>query len=125
MTVRQNNDVRLVDVRLERVPLPVAVTTTVIVPPTLMRGYDEAIIFLDNDGVDTLNAQVEVSPDGVFPGYVVPDDAFAAMAPGSTRWTRVSASGQWFRVIGSFSVSPGSVRRTSVLQRGVTGAFKP
>jgi hypothetical protein len=125
VTTRQNNDVRLVDVRFERSPIPVAVTTTVIVPPTLMRGYDEAIIFLDNDGADTLNAQVEVSPNGVFPGYVIPDDAFASMAPGSSRWTRVSASGQWFRVTGLFSVSPGSVRRTSVLQRGVTGAFRP
>lgn len=125
MTTRQNNDVRLVDVRLERAPIPVAITTTVIISPTLMRGYDEAIIFLDNDGSDTLSAQVEVSPDGVFPGYVIPDDAFAAMAPNASRWTRVSASGQWFRVTGQFSVTPGSVRRTSILQRGVTGAFRP
>lgn len=125
MTVRQNNDVRFVDVRLLRNSIAVGLFTTVVIPPTNMRGVDEAILFIDNDGTDTFNGQVEVSPDGVFPGYVIPDDAFAAMAPGASRWTRVSASGQWFRVTGTFGTTPGSVRRSSILQRGVTGAFKP
>jgi hypothetical protein len=84
-----------------------------------IRGYESAIIFVDNDGVDTFNGVIEFSPDGVYPGTTEPNDAFAAMAPGGpTRWYRVPADAQWFRVSGAFAATPGNVRVSVMLQRG-------
>jgi len=103
-----------------RATLAVTAVSTVIIPPTSLREFDAANIYIDNDGSDVFSGTIEVSPDGVFPGYTLPDDAFAAMAAGASRYTIVLAGVQFFRVLGQFAAVSGNVRRSLVLQRGST-----
>lgn len=117
MTVRQRNDLSYVQVALSRVPVPVGVSTTVVIASRSLREFDYAIIFIDNDGPEVFTGRIEVSPDGVFPGVVLPDDSFADMANGSTQWARVPASAQFLRVTGTFPTSPGDVRVSLMLIR--------
>lgn len=78
MSVMQRSDARFVQIVEERETVAVAVTSTVILAPTSMRGFDEMVIFVDNDGADTFNGEVEISPDGVFPGYVIRPVAYVS-----------------------------------------------
>ena len=106
-------------VKLERVSVAVAAVSTVLFAPINIRGFESAIVFLDNDGADTLDGVIEYSPDGVYPGTVEEDATFADMAPGGpTRWVRIPAHAQWFRVSASFATTPGNVRVSVMLQRG-------
>lgn len=118
MTQHQRSDLRYVQVVASREAVAVALTTTVILAPLNMRGFDECVLYVDNDGANQFDGAVEVSPDGVFPGCVMPDDAFEAMSAGETRWTRVPAAAQWVRVTGTFATTPANVRISAFLQRG-------
>ena len=104
-------------VRKARDPVPVTALTTVVIAPTNVRGYDSVIVFIANLGADTFTGTIEFSPDGIFPGAVVPDDAFADMAPGVTRWTRIPADAQFFRVTGIMAAIAGDVEVSIILQR--------
>jgi hypothetical protein len=105
-------------VKIDRVSVPVGTLTTVLFAPINLRGYENAVVFLDNDGTDTFDGLVEFSPDGVYPGVVEADSAFEAVAPGTGRWTKVPGDAQFFRVTGQFQTLAGSVRVSVILQRG-------
>jgi hypothetical protein len=97
-------------VKMSRVVVPVTALSTTIIPSTSLRTFDSAIIYLTNDGTDVLNATIEYSPDGVFPGVPAADDAFTAMAPGGPmRQGKVWYDAQFFRVVGKFAVLSGNV----------------
>jgi len=100
-----------------RKPVPVTALTTVILPPTSIRGYDSAVVFVDNNGTDILNAVMEFSPDGTFPGAEDPNDAFAGIAAGKSRYAVVPTSAQFFRVVGAFDSVAGDVTVSLILQR--------
>lgn len=100
-----------------RQTVPVGTLTTVVLPSTTIRGYDSAVVFLDNLGTDTLNATMEFSPDGTFPGATDPNDAFAGMAPGTSRYAIIPTSAQFFRIVGAFDSVAGDVTVSLILQR--------
>jgi hypothetical protein len=95
-----------------REPVPVGITDTVIVPVTSLRGSDAHLVELVNDGVEPLNAYVEVSFDGNTPFFVLPDSGLDAIAVNAARPMRVLAEFQFYRVRGNFSTTPGTVRRS-------------
>lgn len=106
-------------VAVDRVPVAVGIVPTILFTAVNLRGYTSAVVFIDNDGVDQFDGQLEFSPNGTYPGTIEPNDAFAAMAPGGpTRWVRVAGDAQWLRVSGQFSATPGNIRVSVILQRG-------
>lgn len=105
-------------VKIDRVSVAVGTLSSVLFAPINVRSFENAVIFVDNDGADTFDGIVEFSPNGVFPGVVEADSAFEAMSPGSGRWTKVPGDAQFFRVSGQFQTLAGSVRVSVILQRG-------
>jgi hypothetical protein len=98
----------------------VGVITTLIVPATSLKGYESAMVFLANPSTDELNADVEVSPDGLNDWKVLPDDAFRPLAAGASGYTFVDGRFQYFRVRGLMSTVPGSIWRSVFLHRTAT-----
>lgn len=117
MTVRQRNDLNYVQVVHSRVTRSVGVVSSVIIATQALRGFDQAVVFVDNDGTDTFTGRLEISPDGVFPGYTMPDDSLAEIAAGGSGWARVPGAAQFLRVTGLFATTPGDVRVSLVLIR--------
>lgn len=102
-----------------RDPVTVNVLTTLIVPATSLKGYESAVIFLANPSADVLNADIEVSPDGLNDWRVVPDDAFRPLSGVSSNYAFVDGRYQFFRVRGSMGVGSQSVYRSVFRHRGV------
>lgn len=97
----------------------VGVITTLIVPATSLKGHDSAVIFLANPSADDLNADIEVSADGVNDWKVLPDDAFRPLLAGTTSYAFVDARFQFFRVRGSMGLGSASIYRSVFRHRGV------
>lgn len=117
MTVRQRNDLNYVQVVQSRVTVAVGVISSVVIAAQNLRGFDQAVVFIDNDGSDVFTGRLEISPDGTFPGVTLPDDSFADMAAGASYWSRVPGAAQYLRVTGSFATTPGNIRVSLILIR--------
>lgn len=98
----------------------VGLVTTLIVPATSLKGYESAAIYLTNPSSDVLQADIEVSPDGVNDWKVVPDDAFNPLAAGASSYAFVDGRFQYFRVRGVMATSPQSIYRSVFRHRGTS-----
>ncbi len=98
------------EVERELVDGGVGILPTLIVNPTDLRGSDEHVIEVINDGVEPLNAAIEASVNGQAPFTAIPDSAFEAIPVGESRIARVPSAWLWYRVRGAFTTTPGPVR---------------
>lgn len=90
----------------------VGVITTLIVPATSLKGYESAVVFLANPSTDDLNADIEVSADGINDWKVIPDDAFRPLLAGTTNYAFIDGRFQFFRVRGSMGVGAQDIYRS-------------
>lgn len=90
----------------------VGLITTLIVPALSLKGYDSAVIFLTNSGTNSLNADIEVSADGLNDWKVLPDDAFNPLAANAVNYAFVDGRFQFFRVRGAMSTTPATIYRS-------------
>lgn len=100
-----------------REPVTVGVLPTTIVPITRLRGSEEHIVELINDGVEAISPTIEGSIDGTAPFATIPDAAFEAMAVGEARFARIPSAWQFYRVRGAFPTTPGDMRYSIVEQK--------
>jgi hypothetical protein len=103
---------------VRRRTVAVGTVTTTVIDSQSLRGYDSAVVFLENKGTDVLNGQIQTSPDGVFPGAVLSDGAFTAMSPGEVRGPlRIDGDAQFFKLLAAFDSAAGDVEVSVILQR--------
>lgn len=101
----------------ERVTAPVGLVQTVIVPVTSLRGSEEHVVEIINDGTEEFNGVIEASFTGDAPFVTIPLDDFTAMGVGISRIARIAAAWQFYRVRGLFATTPGNVRYSVAHQK--------
>lgn len=106
-----------VDPDVERESVTVGILTTVIVPVTSLRGAEAHVVELINDHSEDLTATIEASFDGTLPFATVPDDTFAPLAAGTSRFAFIDAKWQYYRIVGTYPATPGTTRKSVAAQK--------